>query len=706
MLCGREINGMKRIKILLVDGSGTGQPASVPRLWKSAFDLKGIEYYDVKQLSELEMPAESWMDYSVVILGSLPDLKSSDIAGLKVFAEKGGRIIASGPIGDAAGPSSEFCDLAGIQYPEAGPDSVRPVPGPVVPLLDTLVEPFQRSDLLLFLQDHGPVPDLEPTEARVIGGSLSWDSKAERYIKCDLPTIFVNEVGQGKVTYLAVALADESRIPPQRAGEYIPGGNAPGPGNIGHPYYSSLRAARLSFMTALICDAGTGYAGTGHWPNGWRIAITLSGDVHELDQYVNFQGGAARRMAEFLKSEDLDGLYTYSVTGEALDEEPELYNELANRGYEVVPHSTYEATWMNELSEEESLKEIDRCFEAFERHLPPESLLGWRSHGWSGNDFIEKQLDNKGVTWLSNLILHRYGEFGPRDRYVTEGNGIAFICMPEKAGVLSMVRLPNTYFSPDWIRTMIMGTHYGIARGPELDEVLCDLMKRWFYKDWRFEALHMVDWHPWEEFVDEPIFDRAVRDLVSLFKQTPNVGLINPTELTEWWNYRDGIRIKELKTGDSTMELTVTLPPNPTDTNPTVRIAPVDWHITSVLINEQIEWRFYGAGWIALPRNIDGEVKLTLHMGRPSALPVIQDTSAVVTVAEIRNDKVLIKLEEKRRQKGILTLFVPRPVAAELNGKKLDEQLMGHVTMPISRGRHELVLTPLMRTTVDPNKAP
>ena len=672
------------------------------RLWESAFKLKGIEYYEKKPLSWSALSATSLADYAVVVLCSLPELNAASIAALKAYAEKGGQIVASGPIGDPAGPSSEFCELAGIKIAAAPKPS-----GPVVPLLDTLIDPFQRGDLLLFLQDHGPVPALEATGAWLRGGSLVWDSKAEQYVKCGLPTIFKNQVGRGAVAYVAVALGDEARIPPQRAGEYIPGGNTPGPTTKGHPYYSSLHAATLSFMMALISDMRIVYAGTGHWPNGWRVAIVLSGDVHELDQYVGFQGGAARRMAEFLKTEDLDGLFTYSVTGEALDEEPELYKELAARGYEVVPHSTYEATLMNALSEEDSLMEIDKCFDAFKRHLPSESLLGWRSHGWSGNDFIERQLDGKGVSWLSNLILQRYGEFGPRDRFVAEGDGIAFVCLPEKADGLAIVRLPNTSFSPDWIRTLIMGAHYGIARGPELDEVLHDFLKRRFFKDWRFEALHMVDWHPWEEFVEEPIFDRTVRDLVALFKKTPHVGLINPTELTRWWDYRDGIRIKEMSIDGSNVTLKVVIPRNPTDMNPTIRIAPANWQISSVLIDNETEWRFYAPGWVALPRSAEGEVKMTLRMGRlPSALPTIRDTSAVVTVAEVRHNSVIIEFEEKRREEGILTLYVPRTVAGELDGKKLDGPIMGHVTMPIARGRHSLILTPLMRTTVNLNKAP
>jgi len=693
---------MKQMKILLVDGSELGQPASVLRLWESAFKMKGIDYYDTKLLSKSTFSDAFLTDYAIVVIGSLPGLTSSNVAELKAYAEKGGQIIASGPMGDTSGPSDDFCKLAGIKIA-----SVAKAPGPVVPLLDTLIDPFQRGDLLLFLQDHGPVPALEPTQARLRSGSLFWDSKAEQYLKCHLPTIFKNQVGWGTVTYVAVALGDEDRIPPQRANEYIPGGNAPGAAAKGHPYYSSLHAATLSFMMALISDTRIRYAGVGHWPNGWRVAITLSGDVHELDQYVGFQGGAALRMADFLKSEGLDGLFTYSVTGEALDEEPDLYKELAKRGYEVVPHSTYESKLMNEMSEEESLKEIDKCFNAFKRHLSPESLLGWRSHGWSGNDFIERQLDRKGVIWLSNLILHRYGEFGPRDRYVTKGNGIAFVCLPEKADGLSIIRMPNTYFSPDWIRTLIMGAHYGIARGPELDEVLYDFLKLRFYKDWRLEALHMVCWHPWEEFVDEPIFDRAVRDLVNLFKKTPNVGLINTTELTRWWNYRDGICIKELSYDGPKTELKVVTPHNPTDMNPTIRIAPVNWQISTVLINDETEWCFYAPGWVALPQNLEGEVKITLQMGRlPSPLPTIRDTSAVVTTAEVKNNKVLIELEEKRREKGILTLYVPRTVEGEFDGKKLDKPLMGYLTIPIAKGKHSLILTPLMRTTVNRNKAP
>jgi len=693
---------MKQIKILLVDGSTQGQPVSVLRLWESAFHLKGIEYYDKKPLSELTSLPDLLTDYTVVVLSSIPGLTSCDIAGLKAYTERGGQIIASGTIGDAAGPSREFCELAGMEIVANSKAT-----GPVVPFLDTLMEPFQRGDPLLFLQDYGPVPVLKPIGAQIRGGALVWDSAADQYVKCGLPTILTNRIGSGAITYVAVALGDEKRIPPQRAGEYIPGGNAPGATTKGHPYYSSLYTATLSFMMALITSMRIRYAGTGHWPNGWRIAVTLSGDVHELDQYVNFQGGAALKMAEFLKSEDLDGLFTFSVTGKALDEEPELYKDLVKHGYEVVPHSAYESKLMNELPEQESLKEIDKCFDAFKRHLPSESLLGWRSHGWSGNDFIERQLDSKGVAWLSNLMLHRYGEFGPRDRYIEEGEGIAFVCLPEKAGELSILRMPNTYFSPDWVRTLIMGTYYGIARGPELDDVMYDFMKRRFYKDWRFEALHMVCWHPWEEFVEEPIFDRAVRDLVALFKRTQHVGLINPTELTRWWNYRNGIRIKELSTDGPMMELTVVMPRNPTDTNPTIRITPANWQISSVLINNKTEWCFYSTGWVALPRMLEGEAKITIRMGRlPSPLPTIRDTSAVVTTAEIKNNEVFIELEEKRRATGILTLYIPRTVEGELDGTKLTQPLMGHVTIPIVKGKHNLRLIPLMRTTVNTNKGP
>ena len=686
---------MNTIKFLLVEAPELGQPESVTRLWKNAFHLKGIEYYDTRRWSELtQLPANALEEYATVVLGSLPNLSANDVDQIKRYLDGGGHVVASGPVGEENGPSPEFCKLAGINEPRSNATA------PIVPLLDTLITPFQRGDALLFLQDNGPVPEVEPESAQVRAGSLSWNPQYQKYVNCDFHTIFSNQYGKGGITYVSVALGDENRIPPQRAGEYIPGGNAPGSHNIGHPYYSSLHAATLSFMTALIDDAGTGYAATGHWPNGWRIAINLTGDVHELDQYINFQSGAARRVADFLESENLDGLYTYSVTGQALDEEPELYRELERRGYEVVPHSTYEAKWMNELSEEESIAEIEKCFDAFKRHLGPESLLGWRSHGWSGNDSIEKLLDSRGVTWLSNLILHRYGEFGPRDRYIADGNGVAFLCLPEKTGHNSMIRLPNTYFSPDWVRSLIMGNHYGIAKGPELDEVLYDFLKQRFFRDWRFEALHMVDWHPWEEFVDEPIFDRSVRDLVSLFKTTPNVGIINPTELTKWWNYRENIQINELKAEGQLTEIKARVPPNPTDTNPTIRISQVGWRINGVTINDEIEWCFYGTSWVALPRDLAGEVKILVRKGRPSTLPTIIDTSAVVYVAEKRDGGIIIELEEKRRKIGILTLFVPRTVEGELDGIKLEEPLMGHVAIPLPKGTHRLVLKPLMRTTV------
>ena len=665
--------------LALLNCTSYGQTEDVLDSWRRMFRLKRIGYYREIEIDEWQAEGE------VVILSSVPNLPERLVAKVRAWVESGGRLFASGPIGAPHGPCAEIASLTGCSLGE--PREERGVPRII-----SGIEPFQPGDTLLFLESQAPRRDLLPDGAKVLADSAIWNPATERYEHSNRASIVEYSPGQGRVIYTVYAPGDLKRTPALRAGEWFPDSNPEDLYHIGNPDFSDEHGALSQLLFAILCRlVDRPLASLGHWPGGWRTVVSLTGDIHEFEEYSVDQTAAAYDMADFLERNDLAGRFTFSVTGKALDDNPAVFQEMVERGYQVVPHSAVRATWLNQLSPEEQRREIDRCLEIFGKHLPEESRRGWRSHGWSGTEETEAILAEKGIRWTSNLLLQRYGEFGENDRHVNDGVGIAFTCLPEYHPGGDLLRLPNTMLSPDWLRVQILGWCYGQTSGPELDEATVRLMKEHFYRDWRFEALHLVDWHPWEELIEHPVFQRSTEELVSLFSDTANVGYLQPAEIADWWRSRSDVIVRQTTSGDNRVEATLDLGQEETRYNPTVRFSGIPWKIATVTIDGE-DWRYFGPNWMALPVGAKGTVKVEADYSWASPHPQLVDTSSIVSEAYLEDGCLSVRLEEIFLPEGSASLYFTRPAKVYVDGESAGDRFLGHKKIRYPKGAHHITM--------------
>ena len=692
-----------RSAVTFLDCRQYGQPESVLGAFDRMVRLKGIASFGSIEIDEW---AEDPNLFDVVVLQSAPHLPQSLLQKFVSFAESGGKALLSGPIGSDSGVSPEL-------YPVIGAEIVDFETSRLAPAFLLGCEPFQPGDTLLFLEDCGKKPILAPRVGTIVARSVLRQTRDDRYSTSEIPSIMENRYKLGRVVYSVCAAGDSSRIERIKAGEWLPGRNPPGELHIGHPDWSDSDSALSQLLFGLVARlSAQPIVSLGHWPNGWRTVVSLTGDVHEFEEYQNDQSSAARKMSRFLEDRELAGRFAFSVTGKALRDNSATFVEMIEKGYAVVPHSAVRATWLNTLEEEAQREEIDACLEIFRSLLPEESRKGWRSHGWSGNSHTEGLLAARGIEWVSNLIAQKYGEFGRRDFHLETGMGIAFVSLPEWSDTSDILRLPNTMFSPDWLRTHILHEEYGVARGPELDSETLRLMREHFYKDWRFEAMHLVDWHPWEELIDTPAFSRSADNLIDVFKQTENVGFLNPDEIAAWWKTREDIEISDVEHGDTYLCMKASYGKSGGREsngsierfNHTLRFSSIPWKISRVVIDGR-EWRFFGSDWTALPPGTGEPSTIKVEYPAPSPDPQIIDSTSLVHTAELLEGVLSIDLEERYLDTGRSSLYLPKPAVifvdgephldrpAEHNGSRLNEEFfLGHVEIRYARGAHRITM--------------
>jgi len=685
---------MEKTSILFLDYRDSGQSESVISSWQSCFYHKGISAcVDIGNLDNLKNDNGK---YKIIILSSAALIRESELKFLIDEVHNGRSLLLSGNVGHDFGLHEVLREAAGVIHEGFIEDGS-------VPLVEKCIGVFGFRDALLFLEDKGPLPELKVRSARVLARSVKWYPEIEKYKACDFPTVVINDFGAGRIVYCAHALGDRNRIPLLRAGEAAPGWNRKHPHSVGYPDFSDLNYAENEFMFGLLGLFKQSLASVGHWSNGWRAVVSLTGDVHEDAQYVNIQAEAAVDIADFLDKEGLSGLFTFSVTGRAVEEHPDIMNRLLESGYKIVPHSAYFSTWLNEISLTDQTEEIYKCIKAFKKHLPDECLFGWRSHGWSGNKDTERLLAEQGVKWHANLIAQHYGDLGEMDVYLQNANGISFQCLPEKVKDLSILRFPLT-LSPDWIRDNLGQVFYGLTEGPGADNSMVEFMKYKFGIDWRLEALHLVDWHPWEEFAAHPIFKKACRELVDIFRNTEHTAVADPNEIADWWNYRRKIEILEMKSGNGEILIKLFLPKNKLLMNPTIRLTHVEWQLKSVSIKavsadsnkcSSCDWRFFGHSWVTLPIDIYGEIDVIIKEGITQD-PRIVDSTAVIYSTIMDKGNMMIELEETRQRDGRVSIYLPKRSVVTVDDQQL-ETAVGYLTLAVKKGRRKISIKPINR---------
>jgi hypothetical protein len=679
------------LEILLLDCSEYGQPDGVLRCWEQCLRMKGISYFRVEKIDNV---LNDLNKYSIIVLSSVPHLKNKNIQRIKEYVQEGGGLVATGPIGMKYGIDSSLEEVFGVKFESVIKDQL-------VPFVEVSLDPFQREDVLLFLHDISPKPRIVQTNSRIIAGSLKWNSQSQKYVLNDEKTIVQNNYGKGKAVYVSLAAGDESKIPPLTAEQWDPT-IFKEEYRIGYPHIASTIPQLSAFLISMISLVNSNIiplVWVGHWPNGWRTTVSLTGDIHETEKYINYQIGAGELLANYLKEEGLEGLFTFSVTGKALEQNISLFKDLVKRGYQVIPHSAYKSTWMDKLSDREQKKEIEKCLQVY-RNIFLNHPKGWRSHGWSGNEYTEKILDEKGFVWVSNLILQRYGEFGEKDFHIPIGEGIASICLPTKSEGLSILRLPMTSHSAGWI-CHILNSSYGLLGSSFFGQIdlfneMNKLLKREFFKDWRLEELHLVDWHPWEEFIQHPAYKKAIEQLVQLYKETQNTGILQSSEIAQWWLLRENILIRNIKKEKDKIVIKCDLPEKTSKWNPTINFSKT---ISGVTLENGKAWRFFGEDWITLPTNLRHETQITIELGQnpdisyPDSLyPYVIDSTSYIQEAYIKDDILRIVLEEKRLKEGKISLYLPRPYFILIDNKKLEKKRLGYQTITYKKGQHVLLI--------------
>ena len=679
--------------IVVLDCRAYGQPDAVPAAWQECFATEGIAR---GARASIDTAIRELGRFGAVALGSVPRLQSEHIDALTAYVESGGCLIASGPLGREAGLTPSLEALLGVSA--AGvTDEI------LVPFMVQDLDPFQRDDALLFLHDEARKPIVEPVTATTIAGSLKWDPGTSRYVDAERVTIAANAHGRGRTLYVSLALGDSSSIPPLVSGQWAAGEpawpsddseGAPVKNRFGYPLVRDTRPELSIFLLGLLCYGGElPLAWMGHWPNGWKTVVSLTGDVHEKEQYGP-QVGTTEAVAACLKQFGLDGLFTFSITGKAVEEAPDLLNGLIERGYDMVPHSGYTARWMFNLAAEEQKAEIEKCRAVFERLLRRgQRPLGWRGHGWSANGDTEVVLDRMGCLWMSDLHAQHYGDYGEADRYLDHGQGIAMLALPEKPDGLSVLRLPQTYYSIWWIAYALCRAH-GVAgdvnAGGRCWDLACKLVAEKFHKDLRFEALHLMDWHPEEEFVRVPQFGETFRQMCEVWKTTRHTGVMQPTDVALWWLWREHAAARVIEADEDRLVVACDFPATPALLNPTVRLNCRG--IARVILDDGCEWRFFGKDRVSLPPGVGGPVRLTVVKGEPCE-PFLMDTTSAVKEACWRDNMLVVNLVETRREAGRLSLQLPRPADVAWNGTTVREGSRGELTLSYGKGEHVFVVS-------------
>jgi len=680
-------------KIVVLDCREYGQPDDVAKCWQECFEAKGISYFTTE-------PIEAVIDeldcFGIVILGSAAGLKPEHAEAIKNYVKCGGCLIASGALGTEDGIIPALEELFGIKSAGITRESL-------IPFLVNDMEPFRKEDALLFLHDKGPKPVIRPEKAGVIGGSLKWDPEAGRYTESEKITIVSNEFGRGKTLYVNLGLGDRKRTPPLVSGQWVSGEpvwpsddseDAPVKNRMGYPLIRDTQPELSIFLLSLVCFiSNSSLAWIGHWPNGWNTVVSLTGDVHGKEMYGS-QIGTTQNLAESLKESGLDGLFTFTVTANAVEEAPDLLRNLIKRGYHIVPHSAYTAIWMFNLSREEQEKEIDKCIQVYRKLLPNgQSLLGWRSHGWSANGDTEKVLDEKGFLWISDLHTQHYGDFGEKDIHLPKGEGVAMISVPEKPAGMSILRLPQTYYSIWWIG-YALGRGHGVSgdvnKGGPVWDLACKLVEEKFYKDIRFEALHLSDWHPEEEFVRVPQFAEKFKHMCQLWKTTENVGIMQATDVARWWLWRENILVKEINSEDNRITVTCDFPSVLSPLNPTIRLNIGD--ISGIVLDDRIEWRYFGRNWVALPVGLSGVVEFIIEKGEVTQ-PSLVDSTSIVKEAYFENNELKIVVSETRQAKGRITLYIPELSDVVMDGKTINQRICNYQTFSYEQGDHVFIIS-------------
>ena len=200
-------------QVLILDCQEYGQPTSVLKSLEGCLKAEGIAY---SVTEPIEKALDTLSRFGTILLSSAPRLNLGHIEIIKNYVKRGGRLIASGPIGADDGIASDIEELFGVNVLGTTKEIL-------VPFLTTDLEPFQKEDALLFLHDIGCKQIVEPTNGEVIARSLEWNTETQRYDASERITIMSSHFGKGRAVYINLDLANEKKIPPLISGQWITG---------------------------------------------------------------------------------------------------------------------------------------------------------------------------------------------------------------------------------------------------------------------------------------------------------------------------------------------------------------------------------------------------------------------------------------------------------------------------------------------------
>ena len=678
--------GLVQTNILILDSRQYGQAGSVVGCVQGCLKVEGISYAVTERV---ERAIDKLADFGTVLLGGAAGLDCGQIEAIKNYVRGGGRLVSWGPLGADEGIAEPFAELFGVKRVGTSSEAL-------VPILAVDVEPFEKDEALLFLHDVGVKQVMEVGDGKVVAGSLRWNSETGRYVDCENVSIVCNEFGKGRALYCNLGLGDRKRIPALISGQTLPADQpcAEGVRQYGYPLVRDSEPELAIFLLSLIrLIADRPLAWVGHWPGGWQTVVSLTGDVHEKEEYGR-QVHTMDAVAECLRKHGLEGLFTFTVTGKAVEEDPQRMHDLLRRGYDVVPHSAYTATWMSKLSGQEQEEQIDKCWAVYREVFgDSDRLLGWRGHAWGSNGDTERLLEERGCLWISDLIAQCYGDFGESDFHVSGGQGVGMISLPEREQGKSIVRLSLTCYSIWWIG-LILGKCYGVSgdpsKGGAVWDLACKLVEEKFYKDIRFGALHLSDWHPEEEFVRVGQFGRTFEHMCEVWVRSERVGIMQATDVAKWWLWREQVSVEGVELAGEKIVVDCEFGAEPGLANPTIRLDGVE--ISRVILENGREWRYFGKDWISLPVGVAGAMRVTIMRGSP-AEPVVVDTTSVVKQACWQDDELRIVVLESRRAEGRMRVYLPQPSCIFSDGEQLEKGACGYQTVTYSKGEHSFVIS-------------